>query len=203
MPIRAVIFDMGGVINRSMDDTPRQQLAQRLGVPVEKLYDMVFNSETAAQASIGELSVLEHWQAVTAALGLSPHEMDEFQAQFWQGDRVDYSLVDYLRSLRERYKTALLSNAWDDLRHVLEEKWKIADAFDVIIISSEVGLVKPDGRIYELALERLGVAPAEAVFVDDFEHNVEAARSLGLHAVHFRSPQQAIEELEQLLNGRA
>jgi HAD superfamily hydrolase (TIGR01509 family) len=68
-----------------------------------------------------------------------------------------------------------------------------------VIISAEVGLAKPDPRIYQLALERLGVDPPEAVFVDDFLRNVEAARAAGLHAVHFKGPEQARAELEQLL----
>jgi epoxide hydrolase-like predicted phosphatase len=203
MPIRAVIFDMGGVINRSMDETPRRLLAERLGVPVDSLYKLVFDSESARRASVGEISVIDHWQAVQAALNVPPAEMGGVQAQFWQGDQVDYALVDYIRSLRGRYKVAMLSNAWDDLRTVLSERWKIADAFDEIIISAEVRLAKPDARIYQLALERLGVSAGEAVFVDDFSRNIAAAQELGLHTVHFHSPEQARAELESLLNGHA
>jgi len=202
MQIRAVIFDMGGVINRSMDETPRQMLAEHLGIPADALYKLVFDSESAARATVGEMSADEHWQVVTTALGLPLSEMSSLQAQFWLGDRVDDELVDYLRSLRGRYKTALLSNAWDDLRQVLEERWKIADVFDVLAISAEVGLAKPDARIFQLVLERLAMLPEETVFVDDFKHNVEAAQALGIHTVHFRSSEQAREELEQLLNGR-
>jgi putative hydrolase of the HAD superfamily len=108
--------------------------------------------------------------------------------------------VDFLRSLRPRYKTALLSNAWGNLREVLDREWHVLDAFDQVIISAEVGLMKPDERIFSLALERLGVTPGEAVFVDDFAHNVEAARLVGLHAIHFRNAEQARAEVEQLLD---
>jgi putative hydrolase of the HAD superfamily len=109
-------------------------------------------------------------------------------------------LVDYLRSLRPRYKTALLSNAWSDLRGMLTERWEIADTFDELVISAEVGIVKPDPRIYHLALERLQVAPQEAVFVDDFIENIEGGKAVGLHTIHFRTPHQAIEDLSSLLN---
>jgi putative hydrolase of the HAD superfamily len=84
---------------------------------------------------------------------------------------------------------------------VVAETWKFADAFDEMVISAEVGLVKPDPRIYQLAVDRLGVAPADAVFIDDFSRNVEGAQAVGLHAIHFRNPQQARRELEDLLNG--
>ena len=109
------------------------------------------------------------------------------------------ALIDYIRALRPRYKTALLSNAWDDLRGVLVDEWGIADAFDELVISAEVGLAKPDARVYLLTLERLGVAPAEAVFVDDFLHNVEGAQAVGIHAIHFQDSNQARTELEALL----
>jgi putative hydrolase of the HAD superfamily len=133
---------------------------------------------------------------------MTPEEFSVVRGEFWAGDVLDMHLVDYLRSLRPRYKTGLLSNAWDDLHGVLQHEWHIADAFDGIIISAEVGVAKPDPRIYRLALERLGVAPAEAVFVDDFLHNVEGAHTVGMHAIQFRSPEQTQTELEQLLNGR-
>jgi putative hydrolase of the HAD superfamily len=77
---------------------------------------------------------------------------------------------------------------------------KIDDAFDQLIISAEVGIMKPDARIYQLALEKLGVAPAEAVFVDDFAVNIEGARAVGMYAIQFTRPDQTVEELKKLLN---
>jgi epoxide hydrolase-like predicted phosphatase len=200
--IKAVIFDLGGVLMRTVDPAPRQQLAECLGKSLNELYHLVFSSDSAYQATLGKISAREHWEAVRTSLGLTQDEFSAVVEQFWAGDRLDYDLIDYLRALRPRYKTALLSNAWDDLRYFIEAEWKIADAFDEIIISAEVGLAKPDRRIFQLALDRLGVSAPQAVFVDDFPENVEAAQSLGLHALRFRTPQQTRLELGFLLNGR-
>ena len=71
----------------------------------------------------------------------------------------------------------------------------MADAVDDIVVSAEVGIAKPDGRIFELALARLGVQPAEAVFVDDFARNIEGARAIGMPAVHFKNTAQAVAEV--------
>jgi epoxide hydrolase-like predicted phosphatase len=122
------------------------------------------------------------------------------RAGFWGGDALDSHLVDYIRSLRPRLKTGLLSNAWDNLRRVVSDTWEIADAFDDIVISAEVGISKPDPRIYELAVLRLGVLPREAVFVDDFPHNIEAAQRVGLKGILFRNSDQVRQDLEGLLN---
>lgn len=202
MSIRAVIFDLGGVLVRTTDPAPRARLAERLGLSPAELSRIIFDEESAYQATLGAITTQEHWEAVRRKLGLSPEEFPAVPAEFWGGDTLDQDLVDYLRALRPRYKTALLSNAWDDLRQVLEEHWKITDAFDEVFISAEVGLLKPDPRIYRLALERLGVAPQEAVFVDDFPENVAGARAVGMHAIQFRDPGQARAEVEAVLNGR-
>jgi 2-haloacid dehalogenase len=83
----------------------------------------------------------------------------------------------------------------------MAERLGVADCFDVFATSAEVGVMKPDAHIYNVVLERLGIAPAEAIFVDDFIQNVEAARRLGMQAVHFVDPVAARRELEAHLGG--
>lgn len=200
MYIRAVIFDFGGVLVRTEDRGPREQLAERLGMTYEQLSDLIFESESSRRAALGKISTEDHWGAIREKAGLPPGEFPDASREFWGGDTLDNELVDYLRSLRPDYKTGLISNAWDDLRDVLKEEWKIADAFDEIVISAEVGVAKPNPEIYHIALERLGVAPAEAVFVDDFPENIAGAQTVGMHAIQFKSSQQVLAALDNLLN---
>lgn len=93
----------------------------------------------------------------------------------------------------------MITNAWDTIRHYMETRWHIADAFDVLVISAEEHLAKPDARIYQLALTRLGVQPQESVFVDDMEVNVLGAKAVGMHAILFRSTPQILADLGALL----
>lgn len=199
MPIRAVIFDLGGVLVRTEDQAPRRELAEHLGITRQEMYYLVFDSPSARAASLGEITAEEHMESVRLTLGIPVQDFSTVPRAFWSGDRLDMGLVDYIRSLRSGFKTALLSNAWNDLRGVLTERWKIADAFDELVISAEVGIAKPDPRIYHLALQLLKVAPHEAVFVDDFVENIEGGRAVGLHTIHFRNPQQAMADLSNLL----
>ncbi len=201
MSIRAVIFDLGGVLVRTENRAPRTQLAERLGLSYDELSALVFDSQSSHQAMKGEITTAEHWEAIRKTLGVSKKELPQVPLEFWGGDALDEDLINYLRDLRPHYKTALLSNAWDDLRQMIEEIWKIADAFDQILISAEVGLVKPDRLIYERIIADLGVKPAEAVFVDDFPQNVEAAKAAGLEAIHFLGPDQALGDLQSLFDG--
>lgn len=199
MPIKAVIWDMGGVIVRTEDHTSRDQLAAQLGVTRNHLEMTVFAGEVGHMAQRGEIGTDKLWEAVRVEYTLSQEELADFQKRFWAGDEVDYDLVDYIRSLREHYTTALLSNAWNDLRSVLTKIWKIDNAFETMIISAEEGIMKPDARIYEIALQRARVAPSEAVFIDDFAHNIEGARAVGMHGIHFISAEQTVNELQELL----
>ncbi|HEX7621372.1 MAG TPA: HAD-IA family hydrolase, partial [Anaerolineales bacterium] len=101
-------------------------------------------------------------------------------------------------SLRPERKVGLISNAWSGLRAFITSQ-KFEDVFDEMIISAEVGLMKPDPRIYRLALEKLGAQPQESVFLDDVLVNVEAARSVGMYAIQFTRLDKTLEELKQLL----
>jgi len=157
----------------------------------------IFNGKLSLAAQRGEISPEELWQALARQWGLPPERAEWLATRFWEGVRIDTDLVDWLRQRRRRYRTGLLSNAWSDLRALLE-RLGVADAFDAMVISAEEHLMKPDPAIYRLILERLGVEPAQAVFVDDRLENVRAAHELGIRTVHFRHRDQALAELRNL-----
>ena len=199
MTIKAVFFDLGGVIVRTEFQTPRQLLADRLGMEYDDLNKLVFNSNTSDKASIGEISSEEHWESVIKRLKRPASELSAIRDEFFAGDIVDRTLLDYLRSLRGKYKTGLISNAWGDLRdYIVREKFD--DAFDKMIISAEVGAVKPEAKIFQIALEQFGVKPNEAVFVDDFQVNIEGCEKVGMKGIHFKDPETALQQLKELLS---
>jgi len=200
--LKALIWDMGGVLLRTEDEMPRMKLAERLGTTRRALERLVFASPSADRAMRGEIPVEEHWEEVAKTLHLSDEGMVDFQKEFWAGDRIDDALVDTIRTLRSQYRTALLSNAWSDIREAAGKRFRFLDAFDVVVFSAEVKLAKPDERIYRYVLGKLAIEPHEAVFVDDFIENIEAAESLGIHTIHFKSQEQTLLELGEW-TGRA
>ena len=198
MDIKAIIFDFGGVLVRTADYSPRRNLESRLGLAEWESEKIVFNSDIGQQAQRGEVTNDILWQSVADTLSLSPSDLEQFQSEFWGGDVLDEELVDLIRSLRGRYTTALISNATDGLRATLTGKYPVADAFDLIVISAEEKVMKPRPEIYLRTLERLGVEPAESVFVDDFAENIAGARNLGMHAIHFDPSTDLAAELSNL-----
>ena len=205
MSIKTVIFDMGGVLVRTENSEPRATLGLRFGKTYSEMDQIVFANKSSGRASRGDISARDHMQHVMRTLDLpeTDEAINNFIDEFFLGDKVDGEIVDYIDSLRPDYKTVLLSNAWDSLRKVLVEKWKIADAFDEIFISAEMGVAKPDLKIYEMVIEKLGIAPEECVFVDDFIQNIEAARKFGIYGIHFQDKDVAMAELRGLLGKNA
>ena len=198
MTIKAVFFDLGGVIVRTEFQTPRQQLADRLGIDYDDLNKLVFDSDTSNRASVGEISSEEHWLSVIQRLRRPAEERQSIRDEFFAGDIVDRTLVEYIRSLRPRHKTGLISNAWGDLRDFIVRE-KFDDAFDKMIISAEVGAMKPEPKIFQIALQQFGVKPEEAVFVDDFYVNIQGCEKVGIRGIHFKDPETALQQLKELL----
>ncbi|MFZ6026146.1 MAG: HAD family hydrolase [Chloroflexota bacterium] len=199
MDIQALIFDIGGVLVRTVDRSPRTALARRLGMTYEALEELVFGGESGRRAQRGEISAQEQWAHVCRQLEWPLDRWLALQQEFFAGDRLDTELIDDIRTWRRRYKTGIISNALSDVRATIASQWHFEDAFDVIVTSAEVGVMKPDARIFQVALQALAVQPQQAVFIDDFPRNVEGAKVIGMQAIHFRNPGQVKDELRQLL----
>jgi putative hydrolase of the HAD superfamily len=198
LSIEAVFFDLGGVILRTEHQAPREHLAERLALSYEELVRLIFEGESARRAALGQISAQQHWEAVAGRLGQSAADIASLRDEFFGGDVLDRGLLDLIRSFRPARKTVLISNAWLDLREYILRN-RFADAFDSIIISAEVGVVKPDPAIFRMALQAVAATASQSVMVDDFPENIAAARALGMRGILFREPHAAQAELARLL----
>jgi len=198
--IKAVIFDMGGVLLRTMDPQPRIGLAREFSTTREELEKVVFHSESSKASEVGQLSDEEHWASVFKHFGVKFEDYLDAYDRFFAGDRIDQRLIDFIRSISKKVKTGMLSNAWVNARRLLSERYDFMDVFDVSIFSYEIGERKPSREIFEIMLERLDVSAEESIFVDDFQENVAGAKELGIHAIHFQSAEQIIASVEQWLD---
>ncbi len=198
MTLKAVIFDLGGVLIRTEDPRPRAEFAAQWGVTPEELEYLVLEGPKGTEAQMGYLHPRDLWLYVASELGIPNPDPEAMERAFWGGDRFDMTLVELIKHLRQRYKVGLLSNAWITLREWIEQHTPLAGLFHAIVISAEVHLMKPDPRIYARMLGELGVLPHEAVFIDDRPENVEGARRVGLHAFQFTSTPEVFRNLRAL-----
>lgn len=198
--IQAIIFDMGGVIILTCDDSSRIALARQLGITTEELINAVFSGESAIRSEEGKIDKQDHWKNVLQSFGKdSIQNVTPYDDAFWAGDCIDSELMKLIHALKKKYKIGFLSNAFKGAREWVESHFHFLNAFDLVIFSYEVKLRKPDPRIYQLVCERLEVQPKESIFIDDMAINVEGARLAGLHSIRYINIDQLRKELVDIL----
>ncbi len=199
MAIRAVVFDIGGVLEITPDLGIGRRWEARLGLDAGGLGART--ADVWQAGSIGTITLDGVHQAIRERLGLDESQLAAFMADVWQEylGTANTELIEYVRGLRPRFRTGILSNSFVGAREREQAAYGFEDLVDDIVYSHEAGMTKPDPRIYALACDRLGVQPGEAVFLDDSGPCVAGARDAGLHAVHYRSNAQARAEIGRLL----
>jgi putative hydrolase of the HAD superfamily len=195
--VRAVIFDLGGVVI----DSPLHAIARyerELGIPEGIVNRVVVDSGPSgawSRLERGEVAMLDFHRDFEAELRAAGHAIsaaDMMGRIALCGPRP--AMLEAIRRIRARgLRAGALTNNWANERS--EPAHELKDLFDAFIESSKVGLRKPDPRIYQLACNSLGVAPTEAVFLDDIGRNLKAARELGMRTIKVDAPEPALAEL--------
>ncbi len=120
MKIQAILFDIGGVLVRTIDRAPRQALAERLGTSASDLETLVFGGESGRRAQLGQVDEAEQWVHACRQAGWPLEQAAEFREQFFGGDRLDAELLAYIHKLHQAYKTGIISNAMNGTRALIE-----------------------------------------------------------------------------------
>ena len=203
MTIRAVVFDIGGVLELDVIELVEIDLdarwEHRLSLQpgeIERRMEPIWHA-----GSLGECSEEDVHLEMSRRLGMSQEQVEEYMHEMWDWycGRLNVPMADFFRSLRPRYQTAILSNSFVGARREELQRHHFDEMCDVIIYTHEEGVAKPDQRIFELTWKRLGAQPEEMLFLDDNEANFVAARALGIHAIHCKETEQAIADVRACL----
>jgi putative hydrolase of the HAD superfamily len=192
-----LIVDYGGVLTTDVFASFRA-FCEVEGLPPETIRDRFHDDREArrllAELETGALGVAEFEPRFAALLEVESERLIE---RLFRGMAPDAAMLDGVREARRSgVRTALLSNSWGD---ATTYDRALKEHFDAWVISSEVGLRKPDPAIYELAAERIGLAPAACVYVDDLPGNLKPARALGMATVLHRDAAATLAEVGALL----
>jgi putative hydrolase of the HAD superfamily len=210
--VKAVISDFGGVLTTpllrsfsALQDKIGIE-AGTLGRAMQRIAERdgehpLFELERGKITETDFLATLS--RELAADLGHEP-ELHRFSEIYFDALEVNEPMIGVMRDARSRgYRMALLTNNVREWEPFWRAMVPVDEIFEVIVDSAFVGLRKPEAEIYELTVERLGdgLGPSDCLFIDDVEVNIDAARRLGMHAVHFRTNEQAIPEIEAALDG--
>jgi putative hydrolase of the HAD superfamily len=199
--IKAVIFDFGRVISAQKPMSLFRGYEEELGIEPGTLNPIMFGSPAWEDALVGRKTGEEFWHEIGPQLNLNTlEEVGTFRRRYHADEAINEGVLDLIRRLRSegRYRLAILSNSPPGLARWLDD-WEMLDLFDVVFCSGDEGVMKPDPAAFEITLERLSVAPEEAVFIDDTMRHVKVAQEVGLHAILFTTAEALVDELDSLL----
>ena len=199
MTIRAIVFDIGGVLEITPQTGWAEKWEARLHLRPGELDERLI--DVWRDGSYGTIAEEDVEKRIGELMGIDQGQIEALMADLWEEylGELNVELTAYFASLRPRYQTALLSNSFAGARSREQERYHFAEICDLLIYSHEVGIAKPERRIFELTCERLGVQPAEMIFLDNVEPNVAAARECGIQAILFRETKEAIADIQACL----
>jgi glucose-1-phosphatase len=199
-----ILFDIGGVLEVVDDDTWQEQWWERVREESGLTSDAVDARVAAADLPRIDLTVGTEeafWAGLATALGLDAAQRTVLRAEFWNsycGIGND-ELIEFVRSLHGRARTAILSNSADGAREEEERRFGLASIFDPICYSHELGVAKPDPQAYLRALEALGAEPEDVLFVDDHQFAIDGAAAVGIRGVLHRDNARTIAAIEEFI----
>lgn len=194
--IKVVMFDLGNVIICFDHMISAKRLAAYCDKKPEEIYNLFFASPLAERFDRGEISGEQFFAEIKNILNLNNISYEDFcdiwNQIFWQREGIS-EVIDLICAKFEKF--IIISNVNKLHFEYIYENFPIVRKADEIILSYEVGVLKPDPLIYEIAIEKSGVKPEEIFYTDDREELVTAAHCLGINAVVFRDPNQLKELL--------
>ena len=192
-----ILCDLGGVVVHVDADRLVHHAAQLVGRPFDEVQRIVYHDDLLLPLELGRIEPRVYYEGLRNTLGLS-WTYEQFARNWNDIFSENTGTTRIMRRLRERHKIFALSNT--NALHIsyIRDQMPGLSIFDAWIASCEVGLRKPDPAIYHLALERGGVEPSGAVYIDDRPELVEAGRRVGLQAIRFQSSQQLEQDLRAL-----
>lgn len=206
--VRAIVSDFGGVLTSPLLDS-FVAYQERTGISVQAFGEAMaaitdrgdpnplFELESGRITETAFLAALERELRTVIGREVS---LDGFGEDYFEHIRPNEPVIELMRSLKRRgYRMAICTNNVREWEPLWRAKLPVDELFEVVVDSGFVGFRKPDHRIYEMTLERLGVGPSETLLLDDLEVNCTAAQALGMQAVWFQSTDQAIADVEAAL----
>ncbi|MDR3528863.1 MAG: HAD family phosphatase [Rhizomicrobium sp.] len=183
--MQAIVFDFFGVICSEITPfvLPRYMSQDEA---------VAYKADIVEEADLGHIDLPDVLELLAQRTGVSAAQL---LAEFWACVKINPEIVALIEALKDRYKIALLSNAMNPfLRQILAQQ-ELERLFDVMVISAEVGLTKPNAPIYQRLLSELDLPASQCFFMDDNLVNVTAAQALGIEAVLFTSVDQLKADL--------
>lgn len=201
MLIKTFFIDVGGVLVRTYDTSKRRDWEKKLGLKPRQLTHEIYKIEPAAAATVGLVTSEKIWLDIAEKFSLSKEKLMQLKNDFFDGDLLNLDFYNFLQKHHQIYKIALFTNAWDDARETNVQKFHLDKICDNMIISAEVGLRKPNKKMFEMALNIMNAKASESIFIDDTMENIKTGKDMGFNTILFKNTNDTISKINELISG--
>lgn len=200
MKIKGIIIDVGGVLVQNLSTDKHVQWEKRLRLRPGQLIREIYSEDLGNKATIGIVSSEYVWEDFKKRFNLSAQDVSQLQLDFYSGDTLNVELYNYIKSIREKYKIVILSDAWGNARNIYTDKYNLDRIVDRMILSGEEGLRKPDEKFIKLAIDFLNIPNEDILYIDDSLMFINQAKLLGINTVHFTSQASSFDQIKRFLS---
>ncbi|MFH1506479.1 MAG: HAD family phosphatase [archaeon] len=193
--VKAIIFDVGGVVVNGREEEIYAKLAEKLGIDEIELKSM--KKQHNQELLTGKLKIAEFAEEIKERFGIEKDILSTWKEVHIEATPANKELILLVGKLKKKYTVGAISNV-PDLHTKVTEARCIYSHFEPKIISCDVGLAKPGKEIFELMLKKLDMDADECIYIDDREIHIEGAKKLGFKTILFKDNEQLKQELRKL-----
>ncbi len=193
--IKAVIFDMGGVLIGNGIEKFYEKLAEKLGIDTD--FFILFEKRYHEKMIRGELEAKGFIDMIKKEFNPEGDVLREWKEVYREARPVNGDLIQLIKRLKKGYSVSLISDS-SDLNHDINNERGLYSYFESPVVSCDTGVTKSQREIFEIALEKLDLKPEECILIDDREEHLEIPKGMGFRTILFRNNRQLAEDLEKL-----
>lgn len=195
--IKAVIFDIGGVLELGSGRSEHEYMAKKLGIDINGWFDAI--DSVYAESIEGKIPEKKVTNTIVKNLETSVKKFERLIKKAYKRNyKTNNKLYGFAFKLKKKgYKIAILSDQWHySKRELIKDKY--TKKFDAVVVSCDVKLRKPNPKIYRLVLKKLGLKAKECVFIDNRDWNLKPAKKMGMKTVLFKNNKQTFRDLDRM-----
>src|SRR2546429_2878312 len=182
--IKAIFLDIGGVLILSKYREVIEKWAKELNVPSDKLRQTL--KEYSHIGMAGQNGYYQEFNKSKGIAWTTAEQLEVLQKEAWSSEYLNQGLLDFILESKDKYTFGIITNNYKEAEELLLKKFNVPKFYDIFVSSADVGVLKPNRKIYQYALEQAKTPAEQSVFVDDQEKNVEAAKELGMIGILYR-----------------
>lgn len=195
--IKAIFLDIGGVLIINNVRKVISEWAKKLGVDPLELKTL--SKEYSNLHMGGDTITYDEFINRKAVNWITAQELSDLQKEIWNSEYVNQELSDFINQEAKNFIWGIITNNYREAEELLLSKFKIPKFYKIFVTSAEVGVMKPDPKIYQAALEKTSLSPQEILFIDDSLENVEGAEKVDINGIQFINNQQLLRDFKKYM----